>query len=111
MFLVTKLSAITLYEFTVKDSFAFAEKIEHQDSKLFMDSPDVDSLLTNIPLKESTNGCTNLLYNSVDLYSSVDVTEGINKSEFETLLSYASQESHFTFSDNLYKQKDGVALE
>ena len=91
-------------EFAVKDSFAFAEEIVHQDSKLFMGSLDVDSLFTNIPLEETINICTNLLYNNED------VIEGINKSEFKNLLSLATQESYFIFIDVLYKQKDGVAM-
>ena len=33
-FLVPKLSSITSNKFTVKDSFAFAEEVVHQDSKL-----------------------------------------------------------------------------
>ena len=103
-FLVPKLSTITFNEFTVKDSFAFAEEILHQDGKLFMGSHDVDSLFTNIPLKENINICTNLLYKNVD------VIEGISKSEFENLLCLATQESYFTFKDILYKQKDGVAM-
>ena len=76
-FLVPKLSSITFNEFTVKDSFAFAEEIVHQDSKLFMSSLDVDSLFTNMPLEETVNICTNLLYKNED------VIEGISKSEFK----------------------------
>ena len=79
-----KLSSIRFNELTLKDSFAFAEEIVHQDGKLFMGSLDVDSIFTNIPLNETMNVCTNLLYNNVD------VTEGINKSEFENLLSLAT---------------------
>ena len=41
-FLVPKHSSVTFNEFTVKDSFAFAEEIVYQDSKLFMGSLDVD---------------------------------------------------------------------
>ena len=104
-FLVPKLSSVTFNEFTVKDSFTFAEEIVHQDSKLFMGSLDVDSLFTNIPLEESINICTSLLYNNED------VLEGINKSEFKNLLSLATQESYFLFDDVLYKQNDGVAME
>ena len=96
-FLVPKLSSVTFNEFTVKDSLAFAEEIVHQDSKLFMGSLDVDSLFTNIPLEETINICTNLLYNNED------VIEGINKSEFKNLLSLATQESYFIFNDVLYK--------
>ena len=66
--------------------------------KRFMGSLDVDSLFTNIPLKETINICTNLLYKNVD------VTGGINKSEFENLLSLATQESYFMFNDILYRR-------
>ena len=45
-----------------------------------MGSLDVESLFINIPLKETINICTNLLY------TNVDVIEGINKCEFENLL-------------------------
>ena len=83
---------------------AFAEEIVHLDSKLLIGSLDVDSLFTNIPLEETINICTNLLYNNED------VIEGINKSEFKNLLSLATQESYFIFNDVLYKQKDGVAM-
>ena len=96
-FLVPKLSSVTFNEFTVKDSFAFAEEIVHQDSKLFMGSLDVNSLFANIPLEETIIICTNLLYNDED------VIEGINKSEFKNLLSLAAQEWYFIFNDVLYK--------
>ena len=69
-----------------------------------MGSLDVDSLFTNIPLEETINICTNLLYNNED------IIEGINKSEFKNLLSLATQEWYFNFNDVLYKQKDGVAM-
>ena len=103
-YLVPKLSSITFNEFTVKDSFAFAEEIVHHDDKLFIGSHDVDSLFTNIPLKETINIYTNLLHKNVD------VIEGINKSEFENLLSLATRGSYFMFSDILYKQKNGVDM-
>ena len=103
-FLIRKLSSVTFNEFTIKDSFAFAEEFAHQDSKLFMGSLDVHTLFTNIPLEETINVCTNLLY------SNEDVIEGINTSEFKKLLSLATQESYFIFNDVLYKQKDGVAI-
>ena len=37
-----KLAKFLADEFTIKDSFVFAEEIVHQDSKLFMGSLDVD---------------------------------------------------------------------
>ena len=66
-FLVRKLCSVTYNEFTVKDYFAAAEEIVHQDSKLFMYSLDFDSLFTYIPLEEIINIGTNLLYNNEDV--------------------------------------------
>ena len=104
-FLIPKLSSITFNDFNVKDYFASAEEIVHQEGKLFMGSLDVDSLFTNITLEETINICTNLLYNNEA------VIEGINKSEFKNLLSLVTEESYFIFNDVLYKKKDGVAME
>ena len=56
-FLVSKLSSITFNEFTVKD--CVAEEIVHQDGELYMGSLDVDSLFSNISLKETINICIN----------------------------------------------------
>ena len=103
-FLVPKLSSITFNEFTVKDYFAFAEEIVHQDSKLYMGSGDIDSLFTNIPLEETINICTNVIYDNVN------IIEGINKFEFKNPLSLTTEEWYFLFNDVLYKQKDGVAM-
>ena len=50
-FLVPILKPLTTNEFTVKDSFHFAEEIVDQQHDLFMGSLDVDSLFTNIPLE------------------------------------------------------------
>ena len=69
-----------------------------------MSSLDVDPLFTSIPLEETINICTNLLY------SNENVIKGINKSEFKNLLSLAAQELYFIFNDVLYKQKDDLAF-
>ena len=51
-FLVPILKFLTRNEYTVKNSFAFAEGTVEQDSEFFMGSLDVDYLFTNIPLEE-----------------------------------------------------------
>ena len=38
----------------MNDSFAFTEKIVKEDSEFFIESPDVDSLFTNISFEEKT---------------------------------------------------------
>ena len=65
---------------------------------------DVDSPLTNIPLKETIIICTNFIYKNVD------VIEGIKKSEFENFISLAIQELHFMYTNIHYKQKHGVIM-
>ena len=40
---------LTLYLFTLKDSFAFAEEVPCSDSTPYMTSSDAESLFTNIP--------------------------------------------------------------
>ena len=57
--MVPILKPLTTNEFTVKDSFHFAEEIVDQQHDLFMGSLDVDSLFTNIPLDET-------LYKQID---------------------------------------------
>ena len=71
------LSCLTINEFTVKDSFSFAKEIVEQDRNFYMGSLDVDSLFTNIPLEETINICTELIYDQNDSI------EGLNKSEFK----------------------------
>ena len=48
-FFVPILKDFTINEYTVKDSFSFAEEIVEQDAKLFMVLFDIESLFTNIP--------------------------------------------------------------
>ena len=103
-FLVPVLNCLTVNEFTIKDSFAFAKEIVDQDSSLFMASLDVNSLFTNIPLDETINICTESIFNEID------TVEGLNKSEFKELLSLATKVSYFIFNELLYKQIDGVAM-
>ena len=62
-FLIPILEPLTHNEFTVKDSFSFAKEITKYDSSLFMASLDVESLFTNIPLKETINNCVKDLHN------------------------------------------------
>ena len=98
------LSCLTINEFTVKDSFSFAKEIVEQDRNFYMGSLDVDSLFTNIPLEETINICTELIYDQNDSI------EGLNKSEFKELLSLATKESYFIFNEILQKQIDGAAM-
>ena len=102
-FLVPILKSLTSNEYTVKDSFAFAEEIVEQDSEFFMGSLDVDSLFTNIPLEETIDICTNTLFENMEK------VEGLSKIEFKEVLSLATKESYFIFKEQLYEQVDRFA--
>ena len=95
---------MTTNEFTVKDSFHFAEEIVDQQHDLFMGCLDVDSLFTNIPLEETIEVCTN------ERFKESETVEGLSKTGFKELLSLATKDSHFVFDGTLYKQIDGVAM-
>ena len=55
--LVPVLPDIMQNEFTVKESFAFVDKILTQNSDLYMGSLDVDALFTENPLDENIGIC------------------------------------------------------
>ena len=69
-----------------------------------MASLDVESLFTNILLKETINNSVNDLHNK-NLYNGK-----LNKSDLLKLLETATSESSFIFDFLLYKQIDGVAM-
>ena len=60
--LVPILEPITTNKFTIKNSFEFAKEVIEQNSGLFMASLDVESLFTNIPLKETINISFDILF-------------------------------------------------
>ena len=62
-FLPKFLTPSTANEYTVINSFHFAEEICQQDPNLHMASLDVDSLFTNIPLDETIDTCVENFYN------------------------------------------------
>ena len=91
-FLVPILNPLTKSEYTVKDSFQFAEEICEQDPTFCMGSLDVDSLFTNIPLDETIDICVN------QLFENTDTVEGFIKSELKQLLCLAKEKSYFIFN-------------
>ena len=102
--MVPFLSPLTVNDYTVKDSFAFAKKVINFDHNLFMDSLDVKSLFTNIPVDETMKNAV------VDLFSSNMYRGKLSKSELCYLLKLETSELSFIFDNILYKQIDGVAM-
>ena len=98
------LSPLTTNEFTVKNSFDFAEQVVKYDHNLYMTSLDVELLFTNIPLEETIKNCVN------DLFSNNFYSGKLSRKDLYDLLKIATTESSFIFDNKLYKQIDGVAM-
>ena len=73
-----------LAKFLVSTSFQLAEKICERDPKLSMDSSDVYSLFTSIPLDETIDICIN------QLFENTDTVEGITNSELKQIICLAT---------------------
>ena len=56
-FLVPMVSELTKNKYVSKDSFEFAKNVREQSPDLFMDTFDIDSLYTNLPLEETFDIC------------------------------------------------------
>ena len=95
-FLVPILDPLTKNEYTVKDSFLFAEEICEQDPSLSMGSLDVDSLFANISLDE--------------MIDNTNTVEDFTNSDLKQLLCLVTKESYFIFNSLLYKHTNGVAM-
>ena len=103
-FLVPVLSPLTVKEFTVHDSFSFAEEVVNFDANCIVASLDVESLFTNIPIDKTIENCVN------DLFANNDTVHNFIKEDLKELLKFASYESFFTFDNEYYSQLDGVAM-
>ena len=102
--LSVNLKTLTTNGFTVKDSFHFAEEFVDQQLDFFMSNLNVDSLLTNIPLEETIEICTN------EFFQEFETIEGLSKPEFKEILSLATKDLHFCFDGTPYKQINSVVM-
>ncbi|XP_027207342.2 uncharacterized protein [Penaeus vannamei] len=104
-FLVKRISPLTINQYTIDNSFAFVKEICSLKPlrPVTMASFNIESLFTNVPLRETTeiivDKTTALTLNAFGL----DKTYG-------KLLDIAAHHSVFTFNESLYTQVDGVAM-
>ena len=73
-----------------------------------MASFDVVSLFTNIPLNESIDLCTDLVFENRQSFEYEECK--FDRNNFSKLLSFAVKDNHFMFNGKLYDQIDGVAM-
>ena len=106
-FLVPKLAHLTTNEYTLKNSYEFADFINslQNSNKFVMCSFDIESLFTNIPLDETLRICMDKLFPNED-----SIYENFTKHQFKRLLELATKKNSFIFNKTLYEQVDGVAM-
>ena len=98
------LEPLTTNEYTIKDSFTFAEELQSFDSKLVMASFDIESHFTNIPLQKTIDLCVE------NLFQDRTHLDNLLKDSFRELLTRTMSESLILFDQEFYKQHDGVAM-
>ena len=98
------LKLIRSNDYTIKDSFSVANEVLDFYASCFMESFDIKSLFTNIPLTEKLNLCVQ------NLYRSQRHVNNLTKSSFYKLLKITMFESFFIFDGKFYEQCDGVAM-
>ena len=103
-YLVHILQPISKNQFTIKDSFSFADWAKtYKHNNEIMCSFDVSSLFTNVPLDETIQICLDKLYALPD-------PPTLPRSVLKVLLEFATKKSHFIFNGQYYDQIDGVAM-
>ena len=83
----------------------FVSQIKNANlSKKILVSYDVTSLFTNIPLQETIDIATNLIFNH-------NPNLNITRKELNKLFLFATSQAHFIFNSKFYNQFDGVAMD
>ena len=103
-FLVPLLIPLTSNDYTIKDSFSFAEKVTFFDCAQCMINFEKESLFTNIPLEEPIKICVD------KLFENKTKVNNLTEESFRSLMELATLDSFFIFEGKYYKQKYGVAM-
>ena len=99
-FFVPILSPYASDEYTTKNSYEFVSHLENlpQIHSRFLCSYDVESLFTNVPLREVIDICIDLVFQNTSHVHSLD------KVNFRKLLEFALLDTYLFFNGKLYKQ-------
>ena len=105
-FLVPVLAPLTTNEFTVLNSSSFVNELSKfpNSQDFYMASFDVESLFTNIPLKETIEICIKLLFENTK--SVIQLTSSL----FRQLLTLAVCNTFFLFNGRYFEQTDGLGM-
>ena len=114
--LTYRLSGLRHSPHAIKDSFDFVKKIRGStNTDKMMLSFDVTSLFTNVLLTYTIDYILNEMYPACpkdcsDLPMTKQCTSCKKRKDFGTLLRTSTSETHFTFGNKIYEQKNGAAM-
>ena len=104
--LASLIGDLTTNEYTVRDSFAFAQEISEVDtSKYYMASFDITSLFTNIPVAETCSIILDQLYPSID-----STFRGLKRNDMSKILDNCTKNNLFMYNSQFYLQIDGALM-
>ena len=108
-FLASLLKPLTVNEFSVKDSFDAATRINNIPKDLLESnhkfiSFDVESLFTNVPISKTINIILKRIYDDKL------ISTNLRKRTLKKLILDTCTKTAFTFNNKLYQQKDGVSM-
>ena len=103
-FLFDLLSPVVPDDYSCKDTFSFISQIKNANlSAKFLVSYDVTSLFNKIPLQETIDIATNLIFNH-------NSNLNIIKKELKKLFRFATSQTHFPFNGKICNQINGVVM-
>ena len=106
-FLIPYIDKYAKNEYSLSNSYEFFTDLKsfriNKDN--FIVSLDITSLYTNVPLRETIDILTTLVYDQ-----DKESFRGMSKKEFKTLLELAIGDTYFVFDKEYYKQIDGLAM-
>ena len=103
-FLNTLLCPCIPNQFSSSNSFSFVNEIRNlKFPHSFLVSFDVESLFTNVPVKETTEI-------SIDLILQHHTNLKISKPQLRKLFHFATSQTHFLFDGQYYDQVDGLSM-
>ena len=108
-FLASLLKPLTVNEFSVKDSFDAATRINNIPKDLLESnhkfiSFDVESLFTNVPISKTINIILKRIYDDKL------ISTNLRKITLKNLILDSCTKTAFTFNNKLYEPKDGVSM-
>ena len=105
IFLAPLLKSLTSNDYTINDSFSFAEEVSSFDCVYYLTSFDIELLYTNIQLEETTKICVD------KFFKTKIIKNNLTKESFRSLLEMGTLDSFLFFDEKHYKQKDRVAMD